>query len=184
MAARLADANVEEVTIDVPAGESRTARYLALNPMGKVPTLVLDDGRVLLESYAIGVALCSGTSALPEDRLHQALQWMFFDACHMSPPLGTLTFQNMFAPQPDPGTVDRATAEWKRYAAVLEKRLGNRQFLLGDDGPTLADISLLASLTYAERASFPLEGFEQIQRWRTTLEGLPAALDTMPGPPR
>ena len=41
------------VAIDIMAGESRTASYLALNPAGQVPVLELDDGRVLCQSNAI-----------------------------------------------------------------------------------------------------------------------------------
>jgi len=180
LAARLVGADVEEVLVDVPAGANRTREYLALNPMGKVPTLELGSGGVVLESYAIGVALCTGTDALPAARLSEVLRWMFFDACHFAPPLGTLTFQNMFAPQPDADAVARATEDWKRYAAVVETALSGQRFLLGDERPTLADISLTASLTYAEAASFPLEGFENIVRWRTAMETLPEAQETLP----
>ena len=179
-AARLAGADVEEVTVDVPGGANRSREYLALNPMGKVPTLVTDDGGVVLESYAIGVALCTGTDALPGDRLAETLRWMFFDACHFGPPLGTLTFQKMFSPKPDPDAIARACEEWKRYAAVVESELSDRRYLLGDDRPTLADVALAASLTYAEAASFPLDDFERIVRWRTMMEALPAAQETLP----
>lgn len=179
MAAVLSGVDLEEIVVDVPAGANRTREYLSLNPMGKVPTLVTDDDRVILESYAIGVHLCAGTPALPEERVPETLRWLFFDACHFGPPLGTLTFQNMFAPQADPDAVDQASEEWKRYAAVVETTLADRGFLLGDQ-PTLADVALLASLTYAEAAAFPLDAFDNLVRWRTAMEALPAAQQTLP----
>ena len=183
LAARLAGVDLEEIIVDVPGGANRTREYLALNPMGKVPTLVTDDGRVVLESYAIGVALCTGTDLLPPERLPEILRWMFFDACHFAPPLGTLTFQNMFAPQPDADAVARACKEWKRYAAVVETTLADRRYLLDDDRPTLADVALTATLTYAEPASFPLDGLDNLVRWRATMEELPAARQTLPSRP-
>jgi glutathione S-transferase len=52
-----------------------------LNPALRVPTLVLDDGRVLAESNAIICYLAEGTGYLPEDRFERAqvLQWLFFE---------------------------------------------------------------------------------------------------------
>jgi glutathione S-transferase len=41
------------IPIEAPPGGLRTATYRAVNPTGKVPALVLDDGRVLPESIAI-----------------------------------------------------------------------------------------------------------------------------------
>jgi len=44
---------IEVVPVNVPAGESRTPEFLAINPLGQIPVLVLDDGTVLSESVAI-----------------------------------------------------------------------------------------------------------------------------------
>lgn len=43
----------EPVPVDLVAGGQRAAEYLALNPSGGVPALVLDDGTVLTQSLAI-----------------------------------------------------------------------------------------------------------------------------------
>ena len=49
-------------------GSTRTPEYLALNPNGKVPLLVLPDGRRLAESNAMLLHLAEGTPCLPADR--------------------------------------------------------------------------------------------------------------------
>src|SRR5690606_30714251 len=69
------------VEVDTRRGETRTAEFLARNPNGQVPTLVLDDGTVLPESNAMLVYLADGSPLLPEGRLERAraLQWMFFE---------------------------------------------------------------------------------------------------------
>ncbi|MEZ5559165.1 MAG: glutathione S-transferase family protein [Pseudomonadales bacterium] len=46
------NAEHEQIVVDIAAGESRTDEYRAINPMGKVPTLV-DDGVVITEVAAI-----------------------------------------------------------------------------------------------------------------------------------
>ena len=69
------------VETDAGKGETRTPAYLALNPNGKVPLLVLPDGRKLSESNAMLLYLAEGTRFLPDDRYQRALvhQWLFFE---------------------------------------------------------------------------------------------------------
>lgn len=183
IAARLVQADLEEVFIDPSKGDNRTPDYLALNPMGKVPTLVRPDGRPLLESHAIAAYLTAGTAAAPEAARDDLLRWQLFDAAHFAGPLGTLTFQHLFAPEPDPAVVERALKEYRRYAAVIEAALPEGDGYLLGDAPTIADTGLAASLTYAPMSGVPLDETPRIAAWRTRLEALPALLDTAP-PPR
>src|SRR5665213_1258921 len=55
--------------------------FLALNPNGRVPLLVLPDGRRLAESNAMLLYLGEGTKYLPADRYERAqvYQWLFFE---------------------------------------------------------------------------------------------------------
>ena len=73
----------ELVRIDLSRGEHRAPSYLALNPNGRVPTLV-HAGRVIYESAAIVIYLCenhpgAGLMPLPGDpSRHLFLQWLFY----------------------------------------------------------------------------------------------------------
>ncbi|HEV3055538.1 MAG TPA: glutathione S-transferase N-terminal domain-containing protein, partial [Solirubrobacteraceae bacterium] len=51
------------------------------NPALRVPTLILDDGRILGESNAIVWYFADGTEYLPADQFERAqvLQWLFFE---------------------------------------------------------------------------------------------------------
>ena len=62
-------------------GETATAEFRAINPIGKIPTIVFDDGRMLSESGAILYFLARDTALFPADAWHQAnvLRWMFFE---------------------------------------------------------------------------------------------------------
>ena len=53
------------VNLDILKGETRTPEFLAINPNGKIPTLVFEDGRMLSESNAILFHLAEGTGYLP-----------------------------------------------------------------------------------------------------------------------
>ncbi len=44
---------VEQINVDLQANEHRAPAYLSKNPLGRVPALELDDGRVLCETRAI-----------------------------------------------------------------------------------------------------------------------------------
>jgi glutathione S-transferase len=72
-----------EVTIvNLPAGDHRRPEYLALNPKGSIPALVLDDGRVLTEFQAIAFWLARQhprARLLPEDPAAAALAMSLMD---------------------------------------------------------------------------------------------------------
>jgi len=62
-------------------GETASAQFRAINPIGKIPTIVFDDGRMLSESGAILYFLARDTALFPADAWDQAnvLRWMFFE---------------------------------------------------------------------------------------------------------
>jgi glutathione S-transferase len=55
------------IETDVTTGATRTPEFLALNPAGQVPLLVLDDGRTLAQSNAILLYLAADTDLVPQD---------------------------------------------------------------------------------------------------------------------
>ena len=72
-----------EVTIvNLPAGDSRRPEYLALNPKGTIPTLLLDDGQALTEFQSIAYWLARRhprKRLLPDDPLQAALALELMD---------------------------------------------------------------------------------------------------------
>jgi glutathione S-transferase len=62
-------------------GSTRKPEFLAMNPIGKIPTVELDDGRFLAESNAILLYLAEGTHFLSSDRYDRAktCEWLFFE---------------------------------------------------------------------------------------------------------
>ncbi len=153
---------------DVFTGETRTAEFLAINPNGRIPTIVLEDGRILVESNAIMSYFAEGTSLLPNDRFEraQALQWMFFEQYNHEPNIAVARFWHHL----DGGVEANADAlpeKWQKgYQAldVMEKHLSELHYFVGD-AYSIADISLYAYTHVAEEGGFDLEPYIAIRRW-------------------
>jgi glutathione S-transferase len=173
---------LEEKRLDFTKGEHKAPEYLALNPNGAVPTLV-DGDFVLTESRAIMQYLASkkpelGLLPRDEQARAQVTGWQFWDASHFSPQLGTLVFEKIIKTmmgigEPDQRKLDEATANFRRFAAVLDQRLDGRQYLVGAS-LTIADLTIACSLMFAERTGAPLDGLPNIQSWFARLTEMEA----------
>jgi glutathione S-transferase len=183
---------LEEEIVDLAKGAQRAPAYLALNPMGKVPTLV-DGDLHLTESYAIMIYLCekTGRRELYPDELATRTEinrWLFWGANEWSPIIARLNFENMLKPMlglgsPDPARVQEAEGAFKNLAAVLDAQLKSRQYVAGKQ-LSLADFALSASLATAVPAKLPLAGFSEVLAWQGRIEQLPAWKATAAAPPK
>jgi glutathione S-transferase len=179
---------LEEKKLDFAKGEHKNPEYLALNPNGAVPTLV-DGDFVLTESRAIMQYLASKkpeSGLLPRDEQARAdvTRWQFWDSSHFSPQLGTFTFQKLLKPmygmgEPDKAKLDEALTNFRRFAAVLNKRLEGKRYVVGD-ALTLADLTIASSLMYAKQTDVPLGEFPGIQAWFSPIADMDAWKKTSP----
>jgi GST-like protein len=142
----------EPHAINIMADEARAPEFLSLNPNGKIPA-ILDphgpDGKpvALWESGAILLYLAEKTGKLlPKDPVAriETIQWVFFQMAAVGPMFGQVGFFHKFAGKDyeDKRPRDRYVAESKRLLGVLEGRLADRPFIMGDDY-TIADISMV-----------------------------------------
>ncbi|HEX7027784.1 MAG TPA: glutathione S-transferase family protein [Gammaproteobacteria bacterium] len=179
---------LEEKNLDLAKGEQKAPEFLALNPNGAVPTLV-DGDFVLTESRVIMQYLAlkkpeSGLLPRDEQARIDVTRWQFWDSSHFSPQLGMLMFQKVLKPmfglgEPDAGKIEEALTNLHRFAAVLDKRLDGRQYVVGDS-LTLADLTLASSLMYAKQTQAPLAEFANIQGWFSRISGMDAWTRTNP----
>ncbi len=188
MAAKLLNAAVEPVFVDLLKGEQMTPEFLALNPNHAVPVLV-DGDFVLTESHAIMVYLAEGaapSTLYPSDRQGRAqvLRWMFWVSNHLSPAVAGLNFENNLKKlygqgEADPAQVARHERFFHQYAKVLDGQLATRAYVTGDT-LTLADLAIAAPLMYAVAAKLPVEGYAHVKAWMARIEALPAWRETSP----
>ena len=138
--------------VDIMKNETWTPDYLSLNPNGKIPAILDPDGPggqplALWESGAILVYLAEKTGKLiPTDPAarYETLAWVFWQMAAVGPMFGQVGFFHKFAGKDyeDKRPRDRYVAESRRLLGVLEDRLKDRAFIMGDDF-TIADIALI-----------------------------------------
>jgi glutathione S-transferase len=162
---------LEQMKLDAVQGETRQPAYLALNPMGKVPTLV-DDGFVLWESPAIAWYLSTradGKRLLGDDARAQAdtLRWMFFGASHLDPYIGIYIVERFVKARrnqpPEQKLLEHADTQLARFLPIVEQQLAGREYLTGSFG--LADICIGCTLAIATPLGHPLDAYPNITSW-------------------
>jgi GST-like protein len=138
--------------VDIMKNETWTPDYLSLNPNGKIPAILDPDGPggkplALWESGAILTYLADKTGRLmPTDPAarYETLQWVFWQMAAVGPMFGQVGFFHRFAGKDyeDKRPRDRYVAESKRLLGVLEGRVRDRTWVMGDEF-TIADVSLI-----------------------------------------
>jgi GST-like protein len=138
--------------VDFAKGDQRTPEFLSVNPNGKIPAIIDPGGPggkplPLFGSGAILVYLAEKSGKLlPSDPAgrYETLQWLFFQMGFIGPMFGQVGYFHKFAGREiaDKRPLERYRDEAKRLLAVLEARLADRQWIMGDEF-TIADISVL-----------------------------------------
>lgn len=159
------------IETDILKGESRTPAFLALNPAGQVPLVVLDDGRPLAQSNAIILHLAEGSALIPADGYERArmLEWMFWEQYSHEPYVAVARFHVKYLGKPaadlEPRLVERGAAALQR----LEDGLVDRPFLVGGT-VSLADVALVAYTRVAHEGGFSLGVYPKVKAWVARVE--------------
>jgi glutathione S-transferase len=163
--------------VDLLSGDNKTPDYLALNPAGQVPLLVLPDGRTLPESGAILHYLAEGTQLLPNERFARAevLRWMFFEQHSHDPFIGQARFW-LHLVRGGRELKQNLLEEWedRGYEAlrIMDAHLASRPFFASEH-PSLADIALYANTHLASEGGFDLGPFQAVRVWLQRLSREP-----------
>jgi glutathione S-transferase len=157
-----ANAEYEYVPVALMKGEGRQPDYLAINPGGKVPTLV-DGDMILTESAAISIHVADkypeanliGAPGSPERA--KVNQWLFFAIGELEQPLWTLAKHSFAIPESKrvPAIKDTALWEFSVATKVLSKGLGENEYIVGNQF-TIADIMLSHTLLWALSRDIPV----------------------------
>lgn len=143
--------------------ETHQPEFLAINPMGKVPTLVDGDFH-LWESNAILTYLAAmfpQTRALPTDVRGRAEvdRWLHWQSCHLMTAMAALKA----AEEKDTSTVEP-------LLQILDAQLRDREYVL--DGLTVVDFALVSYLLTKMGRGLDYSATPCLAAWRTRMAAL------------
>jgi glutathione S-transferase len=171
------------IETDSSRGATRTPEFLALNPNGKVPLLVADDGRTLAESNAMLCWLAEGTEFMPADAWQraQALSWMFFEQYSHEPHVAVARFIRGWTPADSPRRAElpRLRERGHQALAVMEHHLLASPWFTGPRYG-IADIALFAYTDVADEGGFDLAPYPALRDWLARVRATPGFVAMAP----
>ncbi|WP_078121836.1 glutathione S-transferase family protein [Thiosocius teredinicola] len=161
----------EQVPLDFRGDDLRAADYLALNPNGRIPTLV-DDDFVLWESMAITLYLArkyDNTGLLWPSSVEgeaRAWQWSFWVMTEVEAPLLSVLMHTRVLPEEKrkPEKAKRDLGLLKAPFSVLEKSLHDRDYLLGE-AFSIADLNVAAVMSWCKPARVVTRDYPNLDDW-------------------
>lgn len=123
----------EAIPVDTRKGQQFSPDFVAINPNSKLPAIVDETGPVF-DSNAILLYLAEKTGRFlpPSQQRGELLSWLMFLATGLGPFSGQNTHFVHYAPERVPYALERYKYEAERHFGILEKRLADRPFILGD----------------------------------------------------
>jgi glutathione S-transferase len=171
--------------VDIMAKQHYSPEYSAINPLQRMPALVLDDGTVISES----IAICRYFEALqPEPPLFgigakdQAIveMWqrrcelnLFFTVAHVFRHTHP-AMKELEVPQV-PAWAEANRPRVLDFLRILDAELGKHAFVAGERY-TVADITALCSVDFMKPARIALpEELANLRRWHADVSARPSA---------
>ncbi|HMN35201.1 MAG TPA: glutathione binding-like protein [Chiayiivirga sp.] len=169
--------------VDIGRGDQFKPEFLAISPNNKMPAIVdrapADGGAPVsvFESGAILLYLAEKTGKLipadPRARI-EVLEWLFWQVGGLGPMLGQNHHFGTYATQKIPYAIERYERETRRLYGVLDARLKDRRFIVGD-GLSIADLACHPWIASHAQQKVDLDDFPQVRRWFEAIAARPAA---------
>jgi glutathione S-transferase len=157
--------------------EQKEDWYVKLNPNGRIPTIVDHDNDdfAVFESGAILIYLAEKTGKLlPKDvkARSRVIQWLMFQMGGVGPMMGQANVFFRYAPERIPYAIDRYQREVRRLFEILDRQLGEHEYLAGDY--SIADVATWPWVSGYQWSGVAIDGLPHLQRWLETVGGRPA----------
>jgi len=163
-------------SIDITKGEQRDPKFLAISPNGKIPALVdTENNRSLMESGAILLYLAEKSGQLlPKDssRRWEVIEWVMWQMGGPGPILGQIHHFVKFNPGKSSYAEERYLAEGKRLYGVLNKRLQDLEFVVGEY--SVADIAIWPWISRFNWQTIDITQYPNVTRWYLSVAARPA----------
>ncbi|MBU8898733.1 glutathione S-transferase family protein [Corallococcus sp. H22C18031201] len=175
--------------VDILRGDQFKPEFLAINPNNKIPAIVDHDGAdgrpiTVFESGAILIYLAEKTGYLmPSDPRGKAdvLQWLMFQMGGVGPMFGQYNHFTRFHKTAVPYAIERYRAESKRLLGVLDKQLGQGEYVARTY--SIADIALYPWVTgFRDYNPELFIGLRHVPEWLHRVASRPAVQKGMAVP--
>ena len=175
--------------INIGQGDQFKPEYLSINPNNKIPSIIDTDGPggkplTLFESGAILMYLAEKTGKLwPADlrQRYTVIQWLMFQMGGVGPMFGQANYFFRLE-EKVPYAIERYHKEALRLYGVLEKALGQNEYLAGKY--SIADIATYPWVWRHEMHHVKLEEFPNVKGWYDKISERPAVKRGMEIPKR
>lgn len=164
--------------VNLGKGEQKEPAFVAINPNGRIPAIVDQDGPggafSVFESGAILLYLAEKTGKLlPTDprRKSEAVQWLMFQMSAVGPMLGQAGFF-LRSSEKVPMAIDRYVGESRRLIGILDTRLGQEPYLAGEY--SVADIATFPWIAGLSYLGLGLDEWPNVKRWFDAIAARPA----------
>ena len=173
--------------IDLGSGAQKEPWFLAINPNGRIPAIVdrSNEDFAVFESGAIMLYLAERAGRLiPSDEKGRSrvVQWLMFQMGGLGPMMGQANVFTRYFPEQIPAAIERYRRESRRLLEVLDRQLGEHEWLAGDY--SIADIANFAWARIHEWPGVSIEGLGNLQRWMSAIAARPAVQRGLAAPPR
>ena len=162
--------------IDITKDDQFAAEFLAISPNNKIPAIVdRDNGYAMMESGAIMMYLAEKTGQLMPSELlprHDVMQWLMMQMGSVGPMLGQTHHFVRFNKGKAPYAEQRYAKENQRIYKVLDTRLADREWLVGDY--SIADIATWPWISRFEWQEIDLDAYPALKRWYVAIAERPA----------
>ncbi len=181
--------DVDRVKVDIMGGGTRTPEFLAINSLGELPVLELDDGRRITETIAICryfEELHSEPNLMGKDayekthiemwnrRMEQQLFMTFSDVARHSLEF----FADKVEQMPEFAAMQKRTFE-KKWAWFDNEMSDGRPYVVGDRF-TIADITGMAVIIVSDFTGVELPGGRKFaKRWEASMRARPSFASLM-----
>ena len=162
------------IPVNIGKGEQHTPEFLAISPNGRMPAIVDHDAPggplSVFESGAILLHLAqrAGRFAPEDPRERTALmEWLFWQVGNLGPMAGQLSHYVNYAQGEHPYSHGRYAGEYRRCLEVLERRLADRDYILGDY--SIADMAAWPWVLIAKPLGQSLDDLPNVTKWRRAI---------------
>ncbi len=159
--------------INILEGDQRGEAFTAVSPNQKIPAIHdHDTGISMMESGAILMYLAEKTGQfMPTETKSrwECIEWLMWQMGGVGPMLGQVHHFVKFNPDKSEYASERYLNEGKRLYGVLDKRLDDHEYMVGDY--SIADMATWPWISRFEWQTIDMNEFPNVKRWYTAVAG-------------